>query len=88
MVLDNCLSIALKRIMYNWKDFSIGFLIGTVSQVTIRLSGYTILLSPIPNFVLNFFIILVYTLTRKILDPTYAPFTSPSVSRNLYLMLD
>lgn len=78
--------------MFNWKDLSIGFLISTVTQVTIRLSGYTTPPSLIPYFGLHFpiflFVLLVYTLTRKILDPTYAPFTSPSVSRNLYLMLD
>ncbi len=58
-----------------WKDISIGLLIGFGTHFTIILSECPILLSPIPFFGLPFFILLIYTFTRKILDPKYAPFT-------------
>lgn len=62
--------------MFNWKDLSIGVLIGTVTEVAIRLSGYEILPSPIPRFFVHTYILLIYGFTRQNLDPKYAPFKS------------
>lgn len=69
---------------YNWKEFFFGLLIGTLTQVAIRLSGYKILLSPIPCSFVHLSILLIFTFTRKILDPKYSPFTS-AICKETYI---
>ena len=65
-----------KLFSYNWKEIFVGVLIGTLTQNAIILSGYKILLSPIPCSFVHVFILLIITFTRMFLDPTYKPFNS------------